>query len=94
MALKGYFDGSGKSKRSPVSLRTLVGYAGLEDSWPVLETAWGTALEKHDAPTFQGSAGQSRHFHCREAFFDAIALGRRPGDSSDGPKLQGNVRTD
>jgi len=64
MAIRAYYDGSGKVEDQNCKFLTLAGYVGTDDSWRTLEAEWREILIKHYAPR---SDTGSPYFHMKEA---------------------------
>ena len=50
MAIKAYFDGSGKTRDPQARFVTLAGYYGNEAQWLQFESDWNQILQKYDIP--------------------------------------------
>jgi Protein of unknown function (DUF3800) len=61
MALKAYYDGSGKSDNLACKFVTLAGFSASQETWDVLEPEWKRLVKSHGANYFHASEAWALH---------------------------------
>ena len=64
MALRTFFDGSGKARDPGCRFVSLASFAGADKEWEDIRATWLDVLSQHDAPF---SPSGKRYFHSKEA---------------------------
>src|ERR1700690_457878 len=79
MALRGYFDSSGKHEDPSAKVVTLAGYAAVGDVWDDLEREWQKVLAARLNPPSPRSPNGTPYFHSKEAMHLTKGYSRNDG---------------